>query len=67
MLLFIKQCPLRFMSGNKWWPIKVGAKLLSDLVIFSLFSSDIPWDFHDSVGVVPLKYLMFFLVGINTK
>ena len=55
------------MSGNKWWPIKVGAKLLSDLVIFSLFSSDIPWDFHDSVGVVPLKYLMFFLVGINTK
>ena len=55
------------MSGNKWWPIKVGAKLLSDLVIFSLFSSDISWDFHDSVGVVPLKYLMFFLVGINTK
>ena len=46
---------------------KVGAKLLSDLVIFSILSSDIPLDFHDSIQVVPIKYLIYFLVGINTK
>ena len=38
---------------------KVGTKLLSDLVV--------PLDFDDSIRVVPLKYLMYFLVGINTK
>ena len=42
MLLFIKQCPLKFMSGNKRLSTKDGAKLLSDLIIFSVFSSDIP-------------------------
>ena len=46
---------------------KVGAKLLSDLVIFSRFSSDIPFDFYKSSRVLPLKYLMYFLAGINTK
>ena len=51
------------MSGNKW-PTKVGAKLLSDLVMFSILSSDIPLDFHDSAQVVSLKY---FLAGINTN
>ena len=39
---------------------KVGSKLLSDLVIFSLFSPDIPLDFHESTLEVPLKYLMYF-------
>ena len=70
ILLFIKQCSLKFMSGNKWWSTKIGAKLLSDLVtfsIFSIFSSDIPLDFYESILVVPLKYLMYFLAGINTK
>ena len=28
---------------------KVGAKLLSDLFIFSIFSTDIPLDFYESV------------------
>ena len=37
------------------------------LVIFTLFRSDIPLDFHDSVRVVPVKYLMYLLTGINTK
>ena len=46
---------------------KVGTKLLSDLVIFSVFSSDIPLDFHESIGVLPIKYLIYFLAGINTK
>ena len=46
---------------------KVGAKLLSDLVIFSVFSSDIPLDFHESIRVLPIKYLIYFLAGINTK
>ena len=55
------------MSGNKWWSTKVGAKLLSDLLIFAISSSDIPLDSHESIQVVPLKYLMYFLVGINTK
>ena len=40
------------------------AKLLS---IFSIFSSEIPLDFHESIRVVPLKYLMYFLAVINTK
>ena len=55
------------MFDNKLWSTKVGAKLLSDLVIFSTFSSDISLDFQESVRVVPLKYLMYFLVGINIK
>ena len=55
------------MSFNKWWSTKVGAKLQSDLVIFLPFSSDIPLDFHESIWVVPLKYLMYVLAGINTK
>ena len=55
------------MSGNKWWYTKVGAKLLSDLVIVSILSSDIPLDFHNSIRVVPLKYVMYILAGRNTK
>ena len=53
------------MSGNKWSSRKVGVKLLSDLVIFSVLSSDIP--FHDSIRVVLLIYLIDYLAGINTK
>ena len=55
------------MSGNTWWSAKVSAKLLSDLLIFSIFSSDIPVDSHQSIQIVPLKYLMYFLAGIKTK
>ena len=57
------------MSGNKWWSRKVGPKLLSDLVMFSIFSfiRYIPLDFSESIRVVLLKYLMYFLAGINTK
>ena len=54
------------MSGNKW-SRKVGAELLCDLVIFSILSSGIPLDFHNSILVVPVKYLMYFLAGVNTK
>ena len=35
------------MSGNKLWFTKVGAKMLFDLVIFSIFSSDISVDFDE--------------------
>ena len=45
---------------------KVGAKLQSNLVIFSMLSSDIPLYFHNSIRVVSLKYLMYFLAGKNT-
>ena len=55
------------MSGNEWWSTKVGAKLMSDLAIFSSFSSNIPLDFHDSTRVMLVKYLMYFLAGINMK
>ena len=55
------------MSGKKQWSTKVGAKLLSDLVIFSIYSSEIPLDFYKAIRVVPSKYLMYFLAGINTK
>ena len=55
------------MSGYKWWSEKFSAKLFFDLVIFLINPSDIPLDFNDSVLVVPLKYLMYFLAGINAK
>ena len=55
------------MSGNTWWLTKVGAKLLSGLVIFSICSSYTPLDFHKSIWVLALKCLMYFLAGINTK
>ena len=55
------------MSGNKWWSTKVIAKLLSYLVIFSIFSSEIPLDFYQSIQVMQLKYIMCFLAGTNTK
>ena len=59
MLLFTKQCPLKFMTDNTCRSTIVVAKLLSDLVIFSIFSSDIPLDFQESIGAVPLKYSMY--------
>ena len=46
---------------------KKGVKLLYDLVIFSIFCSDFPLDFHESIQVLPLKYLMYSLACINTK
>ena len=55
------------MSVNKWRSAKVGVKMLSDLVLFSIFSSDFPLDFQESIRVVPLKYWIYFLAGINTK
>ena len=65
ILFFIKQGPLK--SVSEWQSRNVGVKLLSDLVIFSIFFSDIPSDLHESIRVVPLKYLMCFSTGINTK
>ena len=38
---FYIYCPLKFMFVDIWWSTKVGAKLLFDLVIFSIFSSRI--------------------------
>ena len=67
ILLFIRRCPLKFLSGNKWWSTKVGEKLLPDLVVFSIFSPDIPLDFHESIWVALLKYLMYFSAGISAK
>ena len=63
----MKECPLKFMSVDTLWSKKVGAKLLVDLVIFSIFSSGVSLDFDESIWVVPLKYLMYFLARINTK
>ena len=42
-------------------------KLLFDIVIFSISSSEISLDFNKSIRVVPLKYLMYYLTGINTR
>ena len=55
-MLFVKQCPLKFISGNKWWSTKVGAKLMSDLAMFSIFSSGILIGLHELIWLVPLKY-----------
>ena len=55
------------MCGNKWWSTKVGAKLLSDLVILSIPSSDMPLDIYEWICVVTPKYLMYFLADKSTK
>ena len=47
--------------------ITFSIKLLSDLVIFSILSSDILFDFHDSIQVVPVKYLMYLLASLINK
>ena len=53
ILLFIKHCQL---------------KLLSDLVKYSIFSSNFKLlDFQKKIRVFPIKYLMYFLAGISTK
>ena len=41
--------------------------MLSDLNVLSILSPEIPLDLHDSVQVVPLKYLIYLLAGINAK
>ena len=55
------------MSRNSWWSLKVGVKVLYDLAICSIFFTEIPLNFHDSIQVVPLKYSMYFLAGTNAK
>ena len=67
ILFFIKQCPQKFMFGNEWWSIKVGAKLLSDLVIFSILSFEILLDFYEYILLVAWIYSLYFTTGINTK
>ena len=47
------------MPDNTWWSIKVGAKLLSDLGIFLIFSSDILLIFHESVRVNEASNVVF--------
>ena len=55
------------MFVNRWWLTKVVGKLLYNLVIFSIFSSEILLDSHELIRVMSLKYLMYFLAGINDK
>ena len=55
------------MFSNECWSTKVGTKLLSDVVTFSILSSDIPLDFHEWFIAVAWKYVMYFLAGINNK
>ena len=55
------------MSGNKWWPAKVGSKLLSDSVIFfnTFFWHSIRFpQFNPSKAN---KKFDIFLAGINTN
>ena len=40
---------------------------MSDLVIISILSYDISLDFLKSIRVGSLKYLIYFLAGINTR
>ena len=50
------------MMLNKNW-----CKVAACFRYIPLFSSDIPSDFQELIGVVLLKYLFYFLAGINTK
>ena len=54
------KCPLEFISGKKLWSTKVYVKVLSDLAIFLILSSGIPVNFHYSMPVVLVRYLMYF-------
>ena len=53
------------MMINKIW-CKIAFYIVT-FSIFSIFSSDISLDFYESILVVPLKYLMYSLAGINAK
>ena len=63
--LFIKQYPLKFMSGNTWWSTKVVAKLQPGLVIFSIISSDISLDFHKLIFDTYLYFIYLYIIYIN--
>ena len=52
------------MINKSWCKKAVGFSYVFNISIFSL---DIPLDFHELIRVVPLKYLMYFLTSINTK
>ena len=61
LLLFTKGCTLNFASCKGLYLIKVGAKLLFYVVIFSILSSESSIDFHDKT-LDPLgKNLKYFL------
>ena len=47
-ILFLnKQFLLDFTTGNGRESVKLGEKVLSDVVMFSILSSGIPLDFHE--------------------
>ena len=46
-----------FQAHYSYPCFNLGAKLLSDLVTFLIFFSDIPLDFYELISVVSLKYL----------
>ena len=66
-MLFIKQYPLNLILVIHNHLQKLVKTLLSDLDMCSIFSSEIPLDFHNLIRVVPLKYLLYLLAAINTK
>ena len=47
ILIFTKQFPPNFACDNGWELTKVNSKTLSDVVKFSILSSDILLDFHE--------------------
>ena len=61
ILLFMKQYAFKFMSGITRCLTKVGAKLLPDLVTFSIFCANILLGFHELIRVMPLNLYMYFL------
>ena len=61
ILLFMKQNAFKFMSGITRCLTKVGAKLLPDLVTFSMFCANILLGFHELIRVMPLNLYMHFL------
>ena len=57
MLLLIKQLPFGLTTRNGQVSVKVGAEVLSHVVIFSILSSDISLDFHKKISLVWVKSL----------
>ena len=46
---------------------KLKQKACLILLLFFIFSSDIPLDFQELIKIVPLRNFMYFLAGIKTK
>ena len=68
-ILFSKPCPLNLclVINDDQKKLQKRCKIAVWFSYIFNICSDFPLDFHESIQVLPLKYLMYSLAGINTK